>query len=140
MQKLFAIILCATAIAVGSPNFIAPASAKNLIKLMENDLGGRRPKGCPSKWCACYMDQILAKAGFEIRGSHRAKDFAKYGKKAKPIQVGSIMVMPHHVGVVMGKCDDGRVKIISGNYSKKVAVGCYSAKKAIAWRVPTKGR
>ncbi|MCZ4273526.1 hypothetical protein [Maritalea porphyrae] len=139
MKKFFAIILCATALAVSSTALVTPANAKNLIKLMEKDLGGRRPKGCPNKWCACYMDKILAKAGFDTRGSYRARDFAKYGKKANPVQVGSIMVLPNHVGVVMGKCDDGRVKIISGNYSKKVAVGCYSAKKAIAWRLPVKG-
>ncbi|MGJ8527170.1 hypothetical protein [Maritalea sp.] len=86
------------------------------------------------------MEKILAQAGFATQGSYRARDFAKYGKKAKPIQVGSIMVMRNHIGVVMGKCADGRVKIISGNYSRKVAVGCYSPSKAIAWRAPVKTR
>jgi uncharacterized protein (TIGR02594 family) len=118
----------------------APAQATPLIKLMEKDLGQRRPKGCPSKWCACYMDQILARAGFSSRGSNRARDFASYGKNTKTAKVGSIMVMRNHVGVVMGKCSNGQVKIISGNYSKKVAVGCYPASKAIAWRDPIKAR
>jgi len=140
MQNILKTILCAAAIVAGSLTFVAPANASKLIKLMQSDLGDRRPKGCPNKWCACYMDQILAQAGFAEHGTNRARDFASYGKKAKATQVGSIMVMRSHIGVVMGKCDDGRVKIISGNYSKKVAVGCYSAKKAIAWRAPVKAR
>ena len=134
------ILVCAVALAIGSAGLVTPANAKNLIKLMERDLGDRRPKGCPTQWCACYMEKILAQAGFATQGSFRARDFAKYGKKANPIQVGSLMVMRNHVGIVMGKCDDGRVKIISGNYSRKVAVGCYSSSKAIAWRAPVKAR
>lgn len=116
-----------------------PVQARNLVSLMEKDLGARRPGGCPSKWCACYMDQVLEKAGYKQRDSWRARDFASYGKKAKPMSVGSIMVMRHHVGVVAGKCEDGRVKLISGNYSKKVGLGCYSPRKAIAWRKPVRG-
>lgn len=138
MRKILATMLCAVAMTATSTAVSTPANAKNLIKLMQEDLGARRPKGCPSKWCACYMDQILAKAGFAVRGSNRARDFAKYGKKAKPTQVGSIMVMRNHVGVVMGDCGKGKVQIISGNYSKKVAVGCYNINKAIAWRAPVK--
>jgi len=45
-------------------------------------------------------------------------------------------VMPHHVGVVAGKCPDGRIKLVSGNHGHKVGTGCYAAGKAIAWRVP----
>ena len=116
-----------------------PAQAKDLISAMEKDLGGRRPGGCPHKWCACYMDRILKKSGYKPLGSNRARDFVAYGKKAKPMSVGSIMVMPHHVGVVAGKCENGRVKLISGNYSKKVGIGCYSPAKAIAWRKPVRG-
>lgn len=129
------------AIALALPAFAAvPAQATPLISLMQQDLGQRRPNGCPSKWCACYLDQILARAGFAPRGSYRARDFASYGKTTKVAEVGSLMVMRNHVGVVMGKCPNGQVKIISGNYSKKVAVGCYPANQAIAWRAPVKGR
>lgn len=116
-----------------------PSQSTKLVALMEKDMGGKRPGGCPSKWCACYMDLILGKAGYAQRGSHRARDFASYGKNAKPMAVGAIMVMPNHVGVVAGQCDDGRVLLISGNYSHRVGLGCYSPKKAIAWRAPVRG-
>jgi len=131
------LLACSIVLTIGT--FALPAQAKDLVATMKNDLGARRPGDCPSKWCACYMDQVLEKAGYKPLGSNRAKDFAAYGKKTRPMSVGSIMVMRHHVGVVAGKCPDGRVQLISGNYSKKVGVGCYSPSKAIAWRAPTRG-
>lgn len=117
----------------------SPTLANGLTSIMQGDLGQRRPSGCPSRWCACYMDRVLSEAGYKTHDSYRARDFAKYGKPAKAQSKGSIMVMRHHIGVVAGKCKDGRIKLISGNYSKKVGVGCYSAKKAIAWRKPVRG-
>jgi hypothetical protein len=116
----------------------APALANNLIGLMTRDLGDHRPHGCPSRWCACYLDRMLEQAGFSPLDSYRARDFAGYGKKAKPMTVGAIMVMAHHVGVVAGQCSDGRVKLISGNHGHKVGLGCYSPGKAIAWRLPVR--
>ncbi|HEV7344643.1 MAG TPA: hypothetical protein VGN60_03310 [Devosia sp.] len=103
---------------------------------MQRDVGQSRPSGCPSRWCACYLDRILAEAGLQPRGSNRARDFATYGRPARPAELGAIMVMRNHVGVVTGQCPDGRVQIISGNYSRRVLPGCYSASKAIAWRSP----
>jgi hypothetical protein len=113
-----------------------PASAGSLIKMMTNEVGRGRPSGCPNAWCACYLEHSLKKAGFSTLGSYAARDFAHYGKRARPGQVGAIMVMPHHVGVVAGKCDDGRIKLVSGNHGHRVGTGCYSPGRAIAWRVP----
>ena len=113
-----------------------PASAKSLVTLMSNDVGKGRPSGCPSAWCACYLDKTLKKAGKRPLGSNKASAFANYGKKAKAGQIGAIMVMPHHVGVVSGKCADGRIEVVSGNHGNKVGTGCYAASKAIAWRLP----
>jgi uncharacterized protein (TIGR02594 family) len=113
-----------------------PASAKSLVTLMTSDVGKGRPAGCPKAWCACYLEKTLKKAGLRTLGSNKASAFAKYGKKAKAGQVGAIMVMPHHVGVVAGKCEDGRIKLVSGNHGNKVGTGCYAAGKAIAWRMP----
>lgn len=115
-----------------------PALSEGIIAIMNDDLGQHRPSGCPSRWCACYLDRVLDEAGYKTQGSYRARDYAQYGKPAKPMSEGSIMVMKHHVGIVAGKCDDGRVRLISGNHSKKVGIGCYSPKKAIAWRKPVR--
>lgn len=122
--------------AVAVLSLSTPSFADSLVSLISQHLGASRPSGCPSKWCACYLDKVLAAAGYKIRGSYRARDFAIYGEAVKPMTVGAIMVMPHHVGVVAGLCPDGRVQLLSGNYSRRVGVGCYSARKAIAWRAP----
>jgi uncharacterized protein (TIGR02594 family) len=130
IAALAALILCAAV----APSL--PATAKSLVSLMSADAGKGRPSGCPNAWCACYLEHTLKKAGLPTLGSNAARDFAKYGKRAKPGQVGAIMVMPHHVGVVAGKCPDGRIKLVSGNHGHKVGTGCYAAGKAIAWRLP----
>lgn len=114
-----------------------PSSARGagaVADLMLAELGADRPRGCPGRWCACYMDTALARAGLQPLGSSRARDFANYGETAEPGALGAIMVVRSHVGVVVGACENGDVMIVSGNYSNKVALGCYSTDRAIAWR------
>jgi uncharacterized protein (TIGR02594 family) len=134
MRSVFKAALAALIVFAMTPAM--PAMAGSLVSAMTKDVGKGRPSGCPSAWCACYLEKSLKKSGHKTLGSNKASAFASYGRKAKPKQVGSIMVMPHHVGVVVGKCDDGRVKLVSGNHGHKVGTGCYSASKAIAWRMP----
>ena len=110
--------------------------AQSVVNVMLSEIGERRPQGCPGRWCACYMDTVLARVGLKPHGSNLARDFARYGEAAHPGQIGSIMVMSNHVGVVVGQCENGQVQIVSGNYSNQVALGCYSPKRAIAWRAP----
>lgn len=112
--------------------------AQSVINVMLSEIGERRPSGCPSRWCACYMDTVLARAGLLPHGSNRARDFASYGAEAEPAAIGAIMVMANHVGVVVGDCGNGQVQIVSGNYSNQVALGCYSPSRAIAWRAPVR--
>src|SRR5690606_12523977 len=119
-----------------------PAAARDsstVISVMLAEIGQRRPANCPGLWCACYLDNVLARAGLVPRGSNIARDFADYGVPAAPGQIGSIMVLPNHVGVVVGACENGQVQIVSGNHSSQVALGCYSLSRAIAWRVPVQG-
>lgn len=119
----------------------APAQtrdAQTVINVMLSEIGERRPQGCPGRWCACYMDTVLARTGLLPHGSNLARDFASYGKEAQPASVGAIMVMANHVGVVVGECENGQVQIVSGNYSNKVALGCYNPNRAIAWRAPVR--
>jgi len=128
------LIAVAAASAAGSPATARDAQA--VVNVMLSELGMARPSGCPGRWCACYLDTVLARTGLVPRGSNKARDFANYGAAAAPGAIGSIMVMNHHVGVVVGNCENGQVQIVSGNYSNTVALGCYSPNRAIAWRAP----
>ena len=132
--KKVAVAACAF-LALAAPA-LPSVAASHLVGTMSHDVGHGRPRGCPAAWCACYLNQTLARTGHRPLGSNRARDFAHYGHRAAPGQVGAIMVMAHHVGVVAGRCDDGRVKLVSGNHSHRVGAGCYSPGRAIAWRMP----
>lgn len=135
----FILLLITAGFLVGFNVDQSPAYARDIVSIIKQDIGQKRPKGCPSRWCACYLDRILSEAGFRKHNTWRARDFASYGKKAAPMTIGSIMVMPHHVGVVAGKCPNGRVRLLSGNHSHRVGEGCYNPGRAIAWRMPVKG-
>lgn len=131
-----AAIAAIAVIAIQSPT--SARDAQTVINVMLRELGASRPTGCPGRWCACYMDVALVRAGLRPLGSNRARDFANYGQPAEPGAVGAIMVMPNHVGIVVGRCTNGQVQIVSGNYSNTVALGCYNPGRAIAWRAPVR--
>ena len=109
------------------------AEPSPIIQSMTADLGRTRPRNCPKRWCACYLNNKLRQIGKSPINSWLARDFARYGRPVKPA-MSVIMVMRNHVGVVIGRCANGRIKLISGNHSRRVGVGCYSQSKAIAWR------
>lgn len=137
MRLVFSLLIAL----VAASAVTTPASAKDaqtVVNVMLSELGASRPSGCPGRWCACYLDTVLARTGLAPRGSNQARDFANYGAEAAPGTVGSIMVMSNHVGVVVGACNGGQVQIVSGNYSNSVALGCYSPSRAIAWRAPVR--
>jgi hypothetical protein len=64
-----------------------------------------------------------------------ARRWARYGAPARGPARGAIGVMPHHVGIVLGRCADGRIHLRSGNHNKRVGDGCYAARRFIAWRI-----
>lgn len=138
MMRLAISLLLATLAVSAASTPAASRDAQTVINVMLSELGAARPSGCPGRWCACYLDTVLARTGLAPRGSNKARDFANYGAEAAPGTVGSIMVMSHHVGVVVGSCGNGQIKIVSGNYSNRVALGCYSPSRAIAWRAPVR--
>ncbi|GGA49853.1 hypothetical protein GCM10011499_19720 [Pelagibacterium lentulum] len=134
--RVFLIAAVAAVSSLSLPSVSIARDAQTVINVMMAELGNRRPSGCPGRWCACYMDTVLVRAGLQPRGSNLARDFANYGAETEPAAVGSIMVMSNHVGVVVGECENGQVMIVSGNYSNQVALGCYNEGRAIAWRAP----
>lgn len=140
MKALSTALVFGLALAVSPLAAPTVQAASGLVRIMVGDDGHGRPSGCPQQWCACYLNKALSEAGYAPNDSNRARDFADYGSKASAGQVGSIMVMSGHVGVVSGKCADGRIELVSGNHGNKVGVGCYAASKAIAWRAPTRGK
>jgi hypothetical protein len=126
-----------TAIAVVSLFSVVPANA-SVPPTVLGQVGSSRPSDCPRLWCGCWLKKMLKHMGYSTKGaSNLARAYAGYGVKAAPGSEGSIMVMRGHVGLVVGQCGPGKVKLVSGNHNHRVGIGCYPMRRAIAWRKPT---
>jgi hypothetical protein len=93
-------------------------------------LGGN-PTGWARAWCGKFLRMVVPQdpgPAFD-----RARNWSRYGRPSGPAP-GAIGVMPHHVGIVIGRCADGRIHLRSGNHNRRVGDGCYAAGRFIAFR------
>jgi len=105
-----------------------------LVMVAQQYVGSRRFTRYARAWCADAMNAWLARAGYRGTGDGRAISFARYGRATGP-RVGSIAVMRHHVGIVVGYGSRGPI-LLSGNHARRVGIGEYSAHRIIAYREP----
>jgi hypothetical protein len=92
---------------------------------------GRNPTGWARAWCGKFLRMIVPHdpgPTFDL-----ARNWSRYGRPSGPAP-GAIGVMPHHVGIVIGRCADGRIHLRSGNHNRRVGDGCYAAGRFIAFR------
>lgn len=95
---------------------------------------GTNPTGWARVWCGRFLRLIVPRdpgPAFDA-----ARNWARYGAPADGPVPGAIGVMPHHVGIVLGRCQDGSVLMRSGNHNRRVDDGCYAQRRFIAYRVP----
>lgn len=90
-----------------------------------------QPKGCPSKWCGCYLAHYFGMP--HRKDLWRARNWAKIGRASRA-RIGAIVVWPHHVGVIVGKTAKGWV-VKSGNDGNRVRTRVRTVHNAIAFRV-----
>lgn len=89
-----------------------------------------QPKGCPSRWCGCYLAHYYGMP--HRKDLWRARNWAKIGKPTRP-KIGAIVVWRNHVGVIVGKKKSGWV-VKSGNDGNRVRVRVRTVHNAIAFR------
>lgn len=89
-----------------------------------------QPRGCPSKWCGCYLAHYYGMP--HRKDLWRARNWAKIGKPTRP-KVGAIVVWRNHVGVIVGKKKSGWV-VKSGNDGNRVRIRVRTVHNAIAFR------
>lgn len=95
---------------------------------------GGNPTGWRSRWCGNFMRLVVRKAGLPDHPTgNLARNWRSYGRPAGS-HAGSIGVMRSHVGIVIGRCPDGRILLRSGNHGRRVGDGCYAASRFIAFR------
>jgi len=97
---------------------------------------GRNPTNRSRQWCGEFMGLVVRQNGGKLPdGYAKASSWAKLPRTTE--RVGAVAVMPHHVGIVTGKCENGGVQIISGNFGRaKVGEGCISRARIIAFVQP----
>jgi hypothetical protein len=98
---------------------------------------GRNPTGWTRAWCGRFLRMIVPSdpgPSFDA-----ARNWARYGRDAGGPAPGTIGVMAHHVGIVLGRCDDGSVLMRSGNHNRTVGDGCYPPHRFIAFRSVPQG-
>lgn len=93
------------------------------------------------KWCAAFVNAVLAANGVKGTGSLAAKSFLTFGKDdTKSPQRGDIAVVRTKVGEHVGFVDSvdkaGNVKMLAGNTGDKVAEATYSKSQILAIRRP----
>jgi hypothetical protein len=93
---------------------------------------GTNPTGWARVWCGKFLRMVVPRdpgPAFNV-----ARNWKHYGSAAHGPVAGAIGVMPHHVGIVLGRCADGGVLLRSGNHNKTVGDGCYPQRRFIAFR------
>lgn len=105
---------------------------------------GTNPTDMQRRWCARFMNLVLARLGYNGTGSDAARSFASYGQKISQPKVGAIAVLSRgrnqnlgHVGVISGFDKRGNPIIISGNHGRRVAESVYPRSRVIAYVLPT---
>lgn len=110
-----------------------PNTAKSdLVTEAQRFVGSGRQPGMPSKWCGAFLAKVAASTGHKVPASPNvARAWASAGPRvaASP---GTLMVMKHHVGIVL-KVEGPVITLLSGNHNHRVAVGDYSASRALAF-------
>lgn len=96
-------------------------------------LGGN-PVGWHRRWCGAFMRLVVRQAGLpDNPQGNLARNWRHYGRPTSA-HANAIGVMPGHVGIVIGRCPDGRILLRSGNHGRRVGDGCYAARRFIAFR------
>jgi len=105
---------------------------------------GTNPTDMQRRWCARFLNLVLAKVGYNVTGSDAARSFVSYGEKIAQPRVGAIAVLTRgrnrnlgHVGVISGFDARGNPIIISGNHGRRVAESVYPRSRVIAYVMPT---
>lgn len=89
-----------------------------------------QPKGCPSRWCGCYLAHYYGMP--HRKDLWRARNWAKVGRATRA-RIGAIVVWPNHVGVIVGRTAKGWV-VKSGNDGNRVRTRVRTIHNAIAFR------
>lgn len=85
-------------------------------------LGQANPTGTVGPWCADFVSFVLQRVGLPPLPNRMAASAYGYGTRVAEPRVGDLAVAPHHVGFVTGVESDGSIRLLSGNWNRRVAM------------------
>jgi uncharacterized protein (TIGR02594 family) len=102
-------------------------------------IGAGKFTGQPGPWCADAVSAWLERSGHRPLAGRMASSALAYGPRLERPEVGALAVLgsrrgwASHVGVVAGVDPDGSVRLISGNWGRRVAEAVISRGSVIAF-------
>jgi uncharacterized protein (TIGR02594 family) len=90
-------------------------------------VGSGKFTGLPGPWCADAVNVWLQRSGHRPLNGRMASAALAYGPRLEAPEVGALAVLgsrrgwAYHVGVVAGVEPDGSIRLISGNWGRRVA-------------------
>lgn len=91
-------------------------------------------------WCAGFVNAVLSKTGMVGTGSLMARSFLGWGAPVSNPGPGDVVVIKRgeapfgHVGLYVGKNQDGTIRVLGGNQSDRVSVANYATKDVLGYR------
>jgi uncharacterized protein (TIGR02594 family) len=93
------------------------------------------------KWCAAFVNAVLATQGLKGTGALNARSFLSYGENTDSPTRGDIVVLRRgknpdegHVGFFEGFDRKGNVRVLGGNTSDKVDTATFPARDVLGFR------
>jgi uncharacterized protein (TIGR02594 family) len=93
------------------------------------------------KWCAAFVNAVLATEGLHGTGKLNAKSFLGWGQETNDPKPGDIVVLNRgrnpaegHVGFFAGFDAKGNVKVTGGNQGDEVSTDTFSKKDVVGFR------
>jgi uncharacterized protein (TIGR02594 family) len=90
-------------------------------------IGSGKMTGLPGPWCADFVSFVLRRTGHAPLANRLAASALDYGPRLSGPKVGALAVIrtrrgwAGHVGLVEGIEPDGSIRLISGNWGRRVA-------------------
>lgn len=113
---------------LGAAGFRGPSVVAEAVRW----LGHGNMTGTFGPWCADALSFWLRRTGHRPLAGRMASDALRYGPRLAAPRIGSLIVLPRHVGLVAGVEGD-QVTMISGNWGRRVALARLSRRAAIAF-------
>jgi len=110
-----------------APAPVASFGGGNVVAEASRWVGSGKFTGLPGPWCADAVNVWLQRSGHRPLGGRMASAALSYGPRLEGPEIGALAVLgsrrgwAYHVGIVSGVESDGSIRLISGNWGRRVA-------------------